>query len=491
MQQIFSQQNLPKLLPKILKYKESKVTMGNALAPRKMLHASKTEVDMSQGDILILLINFATPLLLGNIFQQLYNTVDTWVVGNYVGKNAFSAVGTLNPIINTLIGFFMGFSNGACVIIARHFGAGDKDKVSRAVHTFVAVTLILCVVFTVLGLLLTPYLLTLIKSPVEVRTEQSIYLSIYFMGVSGLLLYNMGSAILRAVGNSLIPFIFLVISALLNIVLDLLFVIKFNLGTAGVAYATILSQMISAVLVLILLVKTDSSVKLKFSKICIDFQLLKSIFIVGLPSAIQMSITAFSNIFVQSYINYFGSDVMGGWTAYSKLDQLLFLPMQSLALATQTFVSQNLGRRFTERAKKGVVSALLSSIVCTIILIIPVIGFAPKLVKFFIDDNETEVIRYGTMFLRMISPFYVACCFNQIFGGALRGAGKSTVSMVIMLGSFVFARQLYLYITANFISNTVVPISMGYPFGWILCSLLMLISYKVCFKEKNLYKTEL
>lgn len=461
------------------------------LTPKRLLQASKTEVDMSEGEIITLLINFATPLLLGNIFQQLYNTVDTWVVGNYVGKNAFSAVGTLNPIINTLIGFFMGFSNGACVIIARHFGAGDKEKVSRAVHTFVAVTLILCLVFTVLGLLLTPYLLNLIKSPAEVRSEQYTYLSIYFAGVSGLLLYNMGSAILRAVGNSLIPFIFLVISALLNIVLDLVFVINFNLGTAGVAYATILSQMISAILVLILLVRTNSSVKLKFRKICIDFQLLKSIIIVGLPSAIQMSITAFSNIFVQSYINYFGADCMGGWTAYTKLDQLLFLPMQSLSLGTQTFVSQNLGRHFTERAKKGVITALLCSIVCTIVLIVPVMIFAPKLVKFFIDDNELEVIRYGTMFLRMISPFYVACCFNQIFGGALRGAGKSTSSMIIMLGSFVLARQIYLYIMSNFISNTVVPISMGYPFGWIMCSILMLICYKICFTEKSLYKTEL
>lgn len=470
--------------------------MGSELTPRRLtpkilLHASKTEVDMSEGEIITLLINFATPLLLGNIFQQLYNTVDTWVVGNYVGKNAFSAVGTLNPIINTLIGFFMGFSNGACVIIARHFGAGDKEKVSRTVHTFVAVTLILCLVFTILGLLLTPYLLNLIKSPAEVRSEQYTYLSIYFAGVSGLLLYNMGSAILRAVGNSLIPFIFLVISALLNIVLDLVFVINFNLGTAGVAYATILSQMISAILVLVLLVRTNSSVKLEFRKICIDFQLLKSIIIVGLPSAIQMSITAFSNIFVQSYINYFGSDCMGGWTAYTKLDQLLFLPMQSLALGTQTFVSQNLGRHFTERAKKGVITALLCSIVCTIVLIVPVMIFAPKLVKFFIDDNELEVIRYGTMFLRMISPFYVACCFNQIFGGALRGAGKSTSSMIIMLGSFVLARQIYLYIMSNFISNTVVPISMGYPFGWILCSILMLICYKICFTEKSLYKTEL
>lgn len=168
----------------------------------RLLARGKTEVDMTRGGIVALLLNFAAPLLLGNIFQQLYNTVDTWVVGNYVGKNAFSAVGTLSPIINTIIGFFIGFSNGACVIISRHFGAGDKEKVQRSVHTFVAVTLILCVVFTILGIALTPLMLDLIKSPAEVRSEQYTYLSIYFAGVTGLLLYNMGSAILRAVGNS-------------------------------------------------------------------------------------------------------------------------------------------------------------------------------------------------------------------------------------------------------------------------------------------------
>lgn len=457
----------------------------------RLLARGKTEVDMTSGGIVALLLNFAAPLLLGNIFQQLYNTVDTWVVGNYVGKNAFSAVGTLSPIINTIIGFFIGFSNGACVIISRHFGAGDKEKVQRSVHTFVAVTLILCVVFTILGIALTPLMLDLIKSPAEVRSEQYTYLSIYFAGVTGLLLYNMGSAILRAVGNSVYPFLFLVVSALLNTAMDLVFVIAFDMGTAGVAYATIAAQLVSAILVMTMLFKTDSSVRVRLKSLRIDRSILGGIFRIGLPAALQMSVTAFSNIFVQSYINFFGADCMGGWTAYSKIDQLLFLPMNSLSLATQTFVGQNLGRKLTDRTRRGVRTSLFMSMLCTAVLIIPVVAFAPSLVRFFIDESEAGVIHYGTLFLRMISPFYVMCCLNQIYGGALRGAGEAKVSMVIMLGSFVLFRQIYLFVVSNYVSNTVVAISLGYPFGWLLCSILMLVFYKRIFKDERLLKEKI
>ena len=457
----------------------------------RLLARGKTEVDMTSGGIVALLLNFAAPLLLGNIFQQLYNTVDTWVVGNYVGKNAFSAVGTLSPIINTIIGFFIGFSNGACVIISRHFGAGDKEKVQRSVHTFVAVTLILCVVFTILGIALTPLMLDLIKSPAEVRSEQYTYLSIYFAGVTGLLLYNMGSAILRAVGNSVYPFLFLVVSALLNTAMDLVFVIAFDMGTAGVAYATIAAQLVSAILVMAMLFKTDSSVRVRLKSLRIDRKILGGILGIGLPAALQMSVTAFSNIFVQSYINFFGADCMGGWTAYSKIDQLLFLPMNSLSLATQTFVGQNLGRKLTDRTRRGVRTSLFMSMLCTAVLIIPVVAFAPSLVRFFIDESEAGVIHYGTLFLRMISPFYVMCCLNQIYGGALRGAGEAKVSMVIMLGSFVLFRQIYLFVVSNYVSNTVVAISLGYPFGWLLCSILMLVFYKRIFKDERLLKEKI
>ena len=446
-------------------------------------------VNMTSGPIVPQIINFAVPILLGSIFQQLYNTVDTWVVGNFVGKNSFSAVGTLGPVTNLVISFFMGFSSGASVVISHYYGAQDDSNVSKSTHTFVATTLILCVVLTFLGIVAIPLMIRILKSPAEVAAEQVTYLTIYFAGVSGLMIYNMGSAILRAVGDSTHPFIFLVVSALLNIVLDLLFVIGFKWGTAGVAYATIIAQFVSAILTMVVLLRSKSSVRVSFKKIRIHGKIFVKIFRIAVPSALQMSITSFSNIFVQSYINFFGADVMGGWTAYSKIDQLVLLPMQSIALATQTFVGQNLGTAKTDRARKGVRVCLILALISTAILIVVVVPLSKYIVKFFIESNESAVIEYGTMFLSTLTLFYLLPCFNQIYAGALRGAGKSGIPMIAMLLSFVVFRQVYLYIVANYISNTIMPIAMGYPAGWLVCSISLAMAYHFCFTDKRLQKS--
>lgn len=451
----------------------------------------KTQVDMTQGAILPMIISFAFPLLIGNLFQQLYNTVDTWVVGNFVGKNSFSAVGTLSSVTNLMIGFFMGFSTGASVLIAQFFGAKDEENVSKTTHTFVALTAILCVVCTVLGLALIPTLLRFLKSPAEVAAEQKVYLTIYYCGISGLLIYNMGSAILRAIGNSTDPFIFLVVSACMNIVLDLVFVIVFKMGTAGVALATVIAQATSAILVLITLLRTKTCVKVQLRKIRIHTRILKNIFRIGIPSGLQLSITAFANVFAQSYINHFGSDVMGGYTAYSKVDQFLFMPSQSITLAAQTFVGQNLGIRQTERARKGVRTSIFLAFGTVAFLIVLIELFAPNVVKLFIASSETGVIYYGTLMLRYVSPFYIVTVFNQIYAGALRGAGKSTTPMLVMLFSFVVFRQIYLFVMANFISNTVMPIVFGYPAGWVLCSIILSIAYARNFSDEKLKKSTL
>ena len=435
----------------------------------------KRDVDMTEGSIFRHLISFALPLLIGNLFQQLYNTVDTWVVGNYVSNEAFSAVGTVAPIINMLIGFFLGLSSGAGVVISQYYGAKRYDKVQDTVHTSIVLTLVLGVLFTAIGILMTPFMLRFMKTPQEVFPESSAYLTVYFSGVLGLMLYNMGSGILRAVGDSRRPFYFLVISAVLNIALDLVFVLAFRMGVRGVAYATIIAQGISAILVLGTLMRSDSCVKLRLRSLKIHWDMLGKIFKIGVPAAIQMAITSFSNVFVQSYINHFGADCMSGWTAYGKIDQLLFLPMQSLALASTTFVGQNLGRNQVERAKAGVRTALAMAAVSTVAAMVPVILFAPQLVSFF--NRNPEVIGYGTLLLRWISPFYVLCCVNQVYSGALRGAGNSRAPMIIMLCSFVAFRQIYLFVTANFISNTILPIALGYPAGWFVCSALTLLYY--------------
>ena len=400
--------------------------------------------------------------------------MDTWVVGNFVSNEAFSAVGTVGPIINMLIGFFMGLSAGAGVVISQYYGAKREEDVSRAVHTSVVMTLIIGVIFTFVGIGMTPIMLRLMKTPPEVLPESTAYLTIYFSGLMGLMLYNIGSGILRAVGDSQRPFYFLVVCAILNTVLDLLFVLVFQMGVEGVALATILSQGVSAILVMITLLRTGGCIRLSVKKLRLHFDMLQKIVRVGIPAALQMAVTAFSNIFVQSYINYFGADCMSGWTAYAKVDQLLFLPMQSISLASTTFVGQNLGRNQPERARQGVSVALKMALCATVIMMIPLLIFAAPIVSFF--NDKPQVIEYGAMLLRWMSPFYVLCCFNQIYSGALRGAGNTKAPTIIMLSSFVLFRQIYLYVMSG-ICNEIIPIAMSYPAGWLLCSSLTSLYY--------------
>ena len=444
---------------------------------------TRRDVDMTSGNVYGLLIRFAVPLLLGNLFQQLYNTVDTWVVGNYVGKEAFSAVGTVSPIINMLIGTFLGLSVGAGVVISQYYGAKQEQKVSETVHTALVMTAILGVLFTFIGVLMTPPMLRLMKTPAEVFPEAQRYLTIYFSGIFGLLLYNMGAGILRAVGDSQRPFYFLVLSTTLNIGLDLLFVIVFHMGVAGVAYATILAQGLSAVLVLLLLMRAKNCVRVSLSSLKLHADPLKKIIRVGIPAALQRAVTSFSNVFVQSYINFFGADVMAGWTAYTKVDAFLFLPMQSVSSGATTFVGQNLGVNDVARAKKGIRVAMIIAMACNLVIMVPVLIFAPALVRFF--NGTPAVVTYGTLFLRMMSPFYVLCCVNQILAGSLRGAGDSKTPMFIMLGSFVLFRQIYLFVVTHFISNAIVPVAMSYPAGWLVCSVATLIYYKFAHWEKH------
>ena len=443
----------------------------------KLKHAlprRRKDVDMTEGNITKHIISFALPLLIGNIFQQLYNTVDMWVVGNFVSNEAYSAVGTIGPIINMLIGFFMGLSSGAGVVISQFYGAKREKDVSNTVHTAIVMTLVLGVIFTFVGLAMTPYMLRLMKTPDEVMPESTAYLTIYFSGLLGLMLYNIGAGILRAVGDSQRPFYFLVVCAVMNTILDLVFVLALKMGVRGVALATILSQITSAILVMVTLMRTDSCIRIRIKELRIHWNMLRKIITVGIPAALQMAITSFSNIFVQSYINYFGADCMSGWTTYAKVDQLLFLPMQSIALASTTFVGQNLGRNQVERARKGVSISLRIAMLSTVIMMIPVLIFAAPIVGFF--NSKPEVISYGTLLLRWLSPFYLLCCFNQIYAGALRGAGNSRASMLIMLASFVAFRQIYLFIMSG-ICNEIIPIAMSYPAGWLLCSLLTGIYY--------------
>ena len=428
---------------------------------------ARYDVDMTKGSITKHLINFALPLM----------------VGNFVSNEAFSAVGTVTPIINMLIGFFLGLSSGAGVVISQYYGAQREEKVRQAVHTSMVLTFLLGIVFTAAGILMTPLMLRLMKTPAEVAPEQTTYLTIYFAGVMGLLIYNMGSGILRAVGDSRRPFYFLLVSAVLNTGLDLLFVLKFGMGVEGVAYATIIAQAVSALLTVWVLLRAEGCIRLELRALRMTWSVLKQIVAVGIPAALQMAVTAFSNVFVQGYINYFGADCMSGWTAYTKVDQLVILPVQSISMAGTTFVGQNLGVGDTPRAKKGVRTALYLSFAVTAVLLVPVLLLAPELTAFF--NQKPEVVSYGALLLRLLSPFYFFFCINQVYSAALRGAGNSQVPMWIMLGSFVVFRQIYLFVVANYVANEIIPIALSYPAGWFLCSAATLIYYSRCRFDKH------
>lgn len=248
------------------------------------------------------------------------------------------------------------------------------------------------------------------------------------------------------------------------------------MGVAGVAIATIVAQGLSAFLSVLSLCRTESCVKISLKGLKFNWDIQREIIRVGIPAALQMAITAFSNMFVQSYINFFGKECMGGWTAYSKIDQIILLPMQSLSLASTTFVGQNIGKEQVKRAEKGANTAFFISLVSTAVLIIPVMIFSGTFVKIF--NTNDQIIEYGTLFLRWLTPFYLFWCVNQIYAGALRGVGNSTAPMIIMLGSFVVFRQTYLFVVSKFISNTILPIAMGFPAGWVLSAVITIIYYK-------------
>ena len=308
----------------------------------------------------------------------------------------------------------------------------------------ILITLVLTILFTVVGVAMTPMMLRLMKTTEDVLPEATTYLTIYFSGVIGLLFYNMCSGILRAVGDSKRPFYYLVVAAVINTVLDLVFVIYFKMGVAGVAYATIIAQAVSAALTLMTLIRTDSCVKLTPSGFAMHWDVLARIFTIGLPAALQMAVTAFSNIFVQSYINFFGTECMGGWTAYNR-DRSADFPADAVAGAGDYHLcgAEPSADARLENAKKGVHTALAMSMTVTVVISAAVILFAPYLVEFF-NDSEA-VVAFGTMFLKWLTPFYVTCCINQIYTGALRGAGDGRAPMFIMLGSFVVFRQIYLF----------------------------------------------
>lgn len=444
---------------------------------------NSTVRDMTEGTIWKHLINFAFPLFVGNIFQQLYNTVDSVVVGNFVGADALGAVTSTVPIVLTLIGSFIGFSMGASVVISQYFGAKDIEKLRKSTHTAVVSTVILSLIISAIGYYSTPYLLRMMNTPESVFKEAVVYLQIFSSGLGGLMLYNMGAAILRAVGDSKRPLYYLILASILNIFLDLLFVIKFEAGVAGVAYATILAQFISGLAIFARLFRRKECHSLTWREMKIDFEILKRIIKIGFPAGLQMALTSFSNVFVQSYINAYGAAATAGWGIYVRVDAFVTLSTQSMSMAITTFVGQNAGAKRPDRIRQGLWECKKISLSISITLITIIYMTAPFIASLF--NRDAQVLYYAVLFLRLNTLFDPFNVLNQTHAGALRGVGDSRTPMLIMLGSFVVFRQIYLFIISR-ITSSVYFIAFGYPAGWITCCTLILLHIKRSGWEKKL-----
>ena len=436
----------------------------------------KSNIDMTEGVIWKQLLLFAIPLMIGNAFQQLYHTVDSIVVGNYLGTSALAAMGATSAVCNTLVNFFNGIAVGAGVVISTCFGSRNHKKLHEAVETTILFAVIVGCAVSMISVGVVPVMLRWMSVPEDVIGPASEYLRIYFLGVPMLFLYNMGSAILRAVGDTKRPLIFLVISSAMNISLDLLFVGALHWGIGGVAVATVLAEAVSAFLACRTLAKTNEAHKLVIKDLHINRACLWEIFRIGLPAGIQQGLTAFSNALVQSYINGLGSSgIMAGWSCHSKIDSFATLPAQGMGQAATTFVGQNLGAKDVKRARTGVrqaVSIGLGALICTSIIM----GCSAR---FFVSlfNQDPDVLHYGTMFILMMVPFRFCTAFIQILAGSLRGSGDAKGPMCIMLFSFVLCRQIYLFFVTKIAFNEF-TVGLGYPVGWVVCTILFILYYR-------------
>lgn len=430
---------------------------------------------MTSGSIGKRMMFFALPLLLGNLFQQLYNTVDSLIVGNFLGSSALAAVSSSGSLIFMLIGFLSGISAGAGVVISQYFGAEDVPNIQRAVHTTVAFGIAAGLLMTIVGILLSPQILAWMGTPESVMPESISYLQIYFSGSLGFVLYNVFVGILQAVGDSRHPLHYLMASSVINLVLDILFIGFFHTGVGGAALATVISQVFSAILCFVQLLRTRESYQLHLSSIRFDLPMLGRIIRIGLPSGVQNSIIAFANVVVQSYINAFGQMAMAGYGAYTKIEGFAFLPINSFTMAMTTFVGQNLGAGQTERTRKGARFGILVTVVMAELIGVIVMLFAPQLIAAF--DSTPAVVQFGVEKARTAALFYCLLAYSHSVASVIRGAGKAVVSMLIMMTFWCVVRVAFLAVSIPF-THSVLMVYAVYPLTWALSSVAFFFYYR-------------
>lgn len=432
----------------------------------------KNSTIMTEGSIWKKILFFSIPLILGNLFQQLYNTVDSIIVGNYIGSEALAAVGSSGSLINLLIGFCIGASAGAGVVIAQFYGAQDKEGVRKAVHTTIAIAIAAGAILTIVGIVTTPLLLKAMGTPKEVFDQASIYLKVYFGGILFSVVYNMSAGILNAVGNSKRSLVYLMIAATSNIFLDLLFVVVFKMGIVGAAIATDISQLLSCIFIILFLVRSEDVYRVKLKDIrCYD-NLLGKILKIGLPTGVQNIVISLSNVIVQSSVNSFGAVAMAGFAAYIKVDGFNILPVLSFSMAATTFVGQNVGAGRLDRVKKGMYVSVAMGIIYTVCTGILLLAFAPQVIGVFTQNGK--VVEYGVYIMRFFCPFYWMLGILHILAGTIRGTGKTMQAMVVFLFSLCIFRVLWIW-GAMSVSHKIGGVMLGYPLSWLVGLVMILI----------------
>ena len=438
------------------------------------------------------MLGYFWALLLGAFFQQFYNTVDAVIVGKAVGSDGLAAVGgSAAMVVNLFVGFFMGLSSGATVVIAQFYGAGRREEVKKAVHTAVALAIAGGIFITVVGLLISSWVIRAMNTPAEVLEASTAYLRIFFLGMVANLVYNIGAGILRAVGDSKRPLIVLVISCFVNIFLDVLFVIVLGLGklgitqgVIGVAVATVICQIISAVIVVVMLARTADSYRLYPKEIRIDKEMLLRIIKIGFPAGIQTTMYTLSNMLIQASINEFGKDATAAWAAYGKIDVLFWMTISSLGTSVTTFAGQNFGAGKYDRVRKSTRCGFLIAFVITVPLSLILFLWGKGFLYIFVDD--ANVIDIGIQMIKFLAPFYVTYVGVEVFSGVLRGIGSALIPMLITLSGICLLRVSWILIVFP-MHKTIETVETSYPITWITTSTLFLIYYLIYVKRHKIF----
>ena len=447
------------------------------------MKSNKYEIDMCNGSIMDKLVSFALPLMLSGILQLMFNAVDIIVVGRFSGSEALAAVGSTTALINVFTNLFIGISLGANVLAARFFAAGRKEEMSETVHTSITLALISGILMAFVGLVFSKGALELMGTPEDVIGLSTLYMQIYFMGMPFFMLYNYGAAILRAVGDTKRPLYFLIIAGVINAGLNMVLVIVFGLGVAGVGIATVFSQMVSCVLVLTCLCRTEGSYKLSFSKLSIKGYYLKQIFQVGIPAGIQSTVINFSNALLQSSVNSFGSTAMAGYTAANNILGFLYVSINSVTQACMSFTSQNFGVGKYKRMDHVLMDCMILSVGAALALGCGAYFFGAEILQVYTE--EADVIQCGVEILSITTVPYFLCGIMDLFPGALRGMGYSAVPMVLSIIGTVGMRVLWIFVFFPQ-HRSLYFLFISYPASWIATIVMQVVCYY--FVRKHCYK---